>query len=293
MVPAARTALASRRYRGSGSGPRPDGSNRGGARSGGPCPDGSNRSGSGRPTGGGAKAGRPGGDARRRNDDRRQERPLTTAERRALEVKMRRVPRTPRDPDLERQKIADRTLETWIDDGSVRDEARHAASRASTVTAESPPKRRPPKPLDPEVAAELSDAVGKQRGERLAERLAQASEALDRERFQEARRIAGAIVKEAPDVAAAHEVHGLASYRLGMFKPAVRSLEAAFDLHPDPFDHAGHRRLLPGARPLVVGRSRLARDPRDVAVAGGARRGAHRRRRRTRRSGRPARRPRA
>jgi len=148
---------------------------------------------------------------------------------------MRRAPRAPRDPELERQKIADRTLETWIDDGSVRDEARHAASRASAVTPESAPKRRPPKPLDPEVAAELTGAVGKQRGDRLAERLAQASEALDRERYQEARRIAGAIMKEAPNVAAAHEVHGLASYRLGMFKPAVRSLEAAFDLHPDPF----------------------------------------------------------
>ena len=147
---------------------------------------------------------------------------------------MRRAPRTPRDPELERQKIADRTLETWIDDGSVRDEARHAASRASAGTPESAPKRRAPRPLDPEVAGELTDALGKQRGARLAERLAQASEALDRERYQEARRIAGAIAKEAPDVAAAHEVHGLASYRLGMFKPAVRSLEAAFDLHPDP-----------------------------------------------------------
>ena len=165
---------------------------------------------------------------------------------------------TPRDPDLERQKIADRTLETWIDDGSVRDEARHAANRASAVTPESPPQRRAPKPLDPEVTAELADAVGKQRGARLAERLAQASEALDRERYQEARRIAGAIVKEAPDVAAAHEVHGLASYRLGMFKPAVRSLEAGVRPAPRPVHHAGHRRLLPGARPLDVGRSGLA-----------------------------------
>ena len=63
--------------------------------------------------------------------------------------------------------------------------------------------------------------LGKQRGARLAERLAQASEALDRERFQEARRIAGSIAKEAPDVAAAHEVDGLATYRLGLYKPAA------------------------------------------------------------------------
>ena len=101
-------------------------------------------------------------------------------------------------------------------------------------TSESPPERRTPRPLDPEVAGELTDALGKQRGARLAERLAQASEALDRSGTRKPVEFAGAIMKEAPDVAAAHEVHGLASYRLGMFKPAVRSLEAAFDLHPDP-----------------------------------------------------------
>jgi tetratricopeptide (TPR) repeat protein len=155
---------------------------------------------------------------------------LTEAEKRALDVKMRRAPRTPRDPELERQKIEARTLETWIDDGSVRDEAVKAADRATAV----PAKRRELKPLDPEISAELVDSVGKQRGVRLSERLAQASEALDRERFQEAKRLAGAIAKEAPDVATAHEVHGLACYRLGQFKPAVRSLEAALDLRPDP-----------------------------------------------------------
>ena len=49
--------------------------------------------------------------------------------------------RRPRDPELERQKIEDRTLETWIDDGSVRDEAVKAADRASAARR-SAPKRR-------------------------------------------------------------------------------------------------------------------------------------------------------
>ncbi len=147
---------------------------------------------------------------------------------------MRRAARTPRDPELERQKIESRTLETWIDDGSVRDEARDATKRAGGSVAGAPRPKRAPKPLDPEITDELTDALGKQRGARLAERLAQASEALDRERFQEARRIASTIAKEAPDVAAAHEVAGLASYRLGLYKPAVRSLEMAFDLRSDP-----------------------------------------------------------
>jgi tetratricopeptide (TPR) repeat protein len=68
----------------------------------------------------------------------------------------------------------------------------------------------------------------------LSERLAQASEALDRERFQEARRIASSIAKEAPSVAAAHELVGLSSYRLGLYKQAVSALQAAQDLHPNP-----------------------------------------------------------
>ena len=157
---------------------------------------------------------------------------MTEAERRSKAVKARRAPRAPQDPSVERRKIEERTTEQWIDEGSVRREATSAARRAA---GEAPPaKRREPKPLDPEVAAELNEALGPQRGARLTERLAQASEALDRERFQEARRIAGSIAKEAPSVAAAHELLGLANYRLGLYKQAVAALESAQDLHPNP-----------------------------------------------------------
>jgi tetratricopeptide (TPR) repeat protein len=155
---------------------------------------------------------------------------LTEAERRAQEVKARRAPRAPRDPDAERQRIEQRTTEEWIDEGSVR----RAATGASERAAAPAPRRRPPRPVDPETTAELIDALGSQRGRRLAERLAQAAEALDRERFQEARRISGSIAKEAPAVAAAHEILGLANYRLGMYKPAVTALQAAQDLHANP-----------------------------------------------------------
>jgi tetratricopeptide (TPR) repeat protein len=150
-----------------------------------------------------------------------------------LEVKSRRAPRQPRDPAAERRKIEERTTEQWIDEGSVRREATNAARRAAAGDG-TPAKRRAPKPLDPEVAVELTEALGAQRGARLTERLAQASEALDRERFQEARRIASAIAKEAPSVAAAHELVGLADYRLGRYRQAVSSLEIAQDLHPNP-----------------------------------------------------------
>lgn len=158
---------------------------------------------------------------------------MTEAERRSKAVKARRAPRAPQDPDVERRRIEERTTEQWIDEGSVRRAASGAAQRASS-TESAAPRRRTPKPLDPEVAAELVDALGPQRGARLTERLAQASEALDRERFQEARRIATAIAKEAPSVAAAHELVGLANYRLGLYKQAVTALETAQELHANP-----------------------------------------------------------
>ncbi|MEL6893278.1 MAG: hypothetical protein AAFP84_16925 [Actinomycetota bacterium] len=124
----------------------------------------------------------------------------------------------------------DHQIEEWIDEGSVRDVARAATERASTE----PRRRREPRPLDPEVGAEFADTLGAQRGARLSERLAQASEALDRERFDEARRLAAAIAKEAPTIAAVQEVLGLASYRLGRYKPALRALLAAQDLRAEP-----------------------------------------------------------
>ncbi len=154
---------------------------------------------------------------------------MTEAERRAKEVRARRGPRPPRDPADERRRIEERTTEQWIDEGSVRDAAIAATDRAAEPTA-----RRTPRPLDPELEAEFVGELGSQRGPRLSERLAQASEALDRERFDEARRIAASILKEAPSIAAVHEVLGLASYRLGRYKQAARALETAYELRPDP-----------------------------------------------------------
>ncbi len=148
-----------------------------------------------------------------------------------MDVKRKRGPKPEVDPALEREreraKIEARTTEQWIDEGSVRNPGRGATQRSNPD--ERPPRSAPQ--LDPEVSAQLNDALGAQRGTRLAERLAQASEALDRERFDEAKRIATSIAKEAPTVAAAHEVAGLSNYRLGRYKQAAASLEIAHDLH--------------------------------------------------------------
>lgn len=130
---------------------------------------------------------------------------------------------------MNRRRADERETEQWIDEGSVRDAALGATDRAG-----SDGPRREARPLDPEIGDELVDILGDQRGKRLSERLAQASEALDRERFDEARRIASSIAKEAPSVSAVQEVLGLANYRLGRYKQSVAALQQAQDLHENP-----------------------------------------------------------
>jgi tetratricopeptide (TPR) repeat protein len=155
---------------------------------------------------------------------------LTAAEQRAREVAARRGPRRPRDPDAEQQRIAERTLEVWVDEGAadVRGEAAGAAARAAS------PRRRPPaRRLDPAVVAAVTAETGdRRRSERVAQRLAAAEQALQADRLDEARRLIVPLLREVPGVAAVHEVAGLVNYRLGRWRDAVRELEAAQALHP-------------------------------------------------------------
>jgi tetratricopeptide (TPR) repeat protein len=193
----------------------------------------------GRPPGRGAGKNERGKNDRGRNDRGRNDRgrdtrgqgpPRTEAERRAAEVKARRAPRAPRDPADEEAKIQARTVEEWIDEGSIRSEAEAATGRAvhGRDGARDAADR-----VDPEVASELIDAVGDRRAERLLERLSAAAAALDRDRYDEARRLVTPLVRELPGVAAVHEVAGLTNYRLGRWKQAVSELEAALALRTD------------------------------------------------------------
>ncbi len=144
-------------------------------------------------------------------------------------MKATRAPRPERDPEAERAKIEGRTLDVWIDEGDVRQEAKGAAARATGVSR----RRRDTKPLDPAIAAEITHAsADHRRAERLVERLAEAQSTLDRERLDEARRLVAPLLKEVPGVAAVHEIAGLVGYRLGRWRDAVRELEAAHALHP-------------------------------------------------------------
>ncbi|MGZ5339764.1 MAG: hypothetical protein ACXWEE_09220, partial [Thermoleophilaceae bacterium] len=123
-------------------------------------------------------------------------------------------------------RIEERTLETWIDEGSVRAEAIAATRRATTDV----PRRSAPTRLDPVVQSEIAEQAGLRSAEAL-QRLSSASEALDRERFDEARRLVAPLIRQFPDVAAVHELAGLASYRSGRWSQAVEALETARSLN--------------------------------------------------------------
>lgn len=108
-----------------------------------------------------------------------------------------------------------------------------AEAAAATARAAGGRSRKPAE-IDPTIVAQIHETLDPQRAARLSERLASASAALDRERFEEAKRMVTPLVRELPAVAAVHEVAGLANYRLGHWKQAAQSLELARQLHPDP-----------------------------------------------------------
>lgn len=147
-------------------------------------------------------------------------------------MKARRGPRPPRDEEAERQRIEQREVEQWVDEGSVRAAASAAAERGRGSTSHG--ERSSSREVDPSVVHQIHDAVGSQRGRRLVDRLGEANDALDRDRLDEARRIVTPLVKELPHVAAVHETAGLVHYRSGRWKQAVAELTLARDLHEDP-----------------------------------------------------------
>lgn len=129
---------------------------------------------------------------------------------------------------MEREAIETREVEQWVDEGSLRDEAVAATKRATIRRAGADAE------IAPEVVAEIQAGVDPQRAKRLTDRLASASAALDRDRFEEALRMVTPLRRDLPQVAAVHEVSGLASYRLGKWSQAAASLELARQLRPDP-----------------------------------------------------------
>ena len=76
------------------------------------------------------------------------------------------------------------------------------------------------------VEEPFSLAVDGQRGSRLERELAEAAEAYDGERFEQARKLLAPMAKDVPDAAAVRELLGLTLYRLERFDAAIEELEA-------------------------------------------------------------------
>jgi tetratricopeptide (TPR) repeat protein len=87
--------------------------------------------------------------------------------------------------------------------------------------------------LPAEVVAELTQAGGRVQAAKLAERLRAAAGAYRRDRYHDAIRISRDIVEQVPQSAAARELYGLASYRLGRWRDALNHLQAAASLGGD------------------------------------------------------------
>lgn len=145
---------------------------------------------------------------------------MSAAEQRSAEVKARRGPKAEREqaapPPWQR--------EEWVDEGSLRDEAIAATSRAATPTTG---RQRKDPELAPDVVADLERVAPASRTSRYQERLTSAADALDRGRFADARRMVQPVLRDLPDFAAGHEIAGLALYRLGQWRKAAAELEVA------------------------------------------------------------------
>ncbi len=131
-------------------------------------------------------------------------------------------------------------------------------------------------------------ASGPDRGDKLAARMANATYAYERERYQDARRIfCGRWRTRYRGRSAVRELYGLVFYRSGQWAQAARQLEAyrgacsgSFDQHPVLAD------LLSGPAPMGRRRGHLERASRGLAERRSGGRGPDRGGRRPRRSGR-------
>jgi tetratricopeptide (TPR) repeat protein len=128
--------------------------------------------------------------------------------------------------------------ERWVDDGPLRDVAEEAVERAQGTEAAPARRGRRPSELDPGAVAEVEREAGTQRAGRYRERLTSAAEALDRGRYDDARRMVRPVLRDLPKVAMAHEIAGLSFYATGEWRKAIAELELARNLDHSVRHHA-------------------------------------------------------
>jgi len=155
-------------------------------------------------------------------------------------VKARREPRDENE-SVEPAVVAEREKwvpERWQDEGPLREAARGATARARGDEVDEPATRErrgaDPKRLEPAWIEEVQREATSATSARYMERLAAATEALERDRYRDALRMVSSVLKNLPNVGAAHEVAGISYYRLGEWRRAIAELEQARVLHPTP-----------------------------------------------------------
>lgn len=157
---------------------------------------------------------------------------MTAADKRAAEVRERRGPK----PEKVEVQPPPWVRDQWVDEGSMRSAAEQATDRATMAAPEA--RRRKSGELAPEVADDLQRAAPAARQARYQERLSSAADALDRGRFDDARRMVQPVLRDLPDMAFAHEIAGLALYRTGQWRKAAAELEVARQLDGTLNHHA-------------------------------------------------------
>ncbi|MEX0848001.1 MAG: hypothetical protein WD023_09510 [Ilumatobacteraceae bacterium] len=124
--------------------------------------------------------------------------------------------------------------EQWVDEGPIRIAAAGATKRGRAepepIVVEKAPRTRTPGELDPEVVAEVEREAGGPKAGKYRERLTSAAEALERGRYDDARRMVQAVLRDLPNVAMAHEIAGLSWYCTGQWRKAAVELELARQL---------------------------------------------------------------
>lgn len=122
------------------------------------------------------------------------------------------------------------------DPTKVRGAAAGAVARGGTRPID--PERGKARSLPEEARAELVREAGTSSAPKLAERLADATRAFERERYGDARRMLTQLSERAPSSAAVRELLGLTLYRMGKWRDAARELESfriltgSVDQHP-------------------------------------------------------------
>ncbi|MGP0029362.1 MAG: hypothetical protein ACLPVF_02525 [Acidimicrobiales bacterium] len=130
--------------------------------------------------------------------------------------------------------------------------ARTAAAAGTALSTRSSRKALPP-----EIAAQIrhaADAATALHRERLVEKAEAAYGAYDRARYQDASRAIKPVADECPGVAAVRELAGLAAYRAGRWRDAVRHLQA-FSALADSSEHL----------PVLMDCQRALHKPQKVA----------------------------